>query len=305
MMQNGHIQLTQADIESLPHYKKRTGKEWSSACPVCGDGNDRFRFWPDTGNFWCRRCDVKGFIGTADNHKLSPDVLAEIEANKRSQAEQEAARRKIILNTLQKQRNDLAYHQRLMQDDYHVEEMRIRWGLMPDTVKNYYIGYSAACPTSPYSDSYTIPFYHDSQLINIRHRLISPNGNGKYRPEVAGLNTSLFSADLLSAKWERIFIFEGEFKTIFMAQHSFLGVGLSGMTQFQDDWVKLFHNVRTVYVCLDPDAEAKAVEITERLNRSGNNSRMITLPTKPDDFFHLHRGTTSDFEHFVNNARKV
>lgn len=39
--------------------KKKTAKEYSSACPKCG-GEDRFNIWPEEDRFWCRKCDWKG-----------------------------------------------------------------------------------------------------------------------------------------------------------------------------------------------------------------------------------------------------
>lgn len=47
----------------LPMQVKRTanrdGGEYHSACPKCG-GEDRFMFWPEAGNFYCRQCGWRG-----------------------------------------------------------------------------------------------------------------------------------------------------------------------------------------------------------------------------------------------------
>lgn len=36
------------------------GGEYHSSCPGCGQGNDRFMFWPEKDRYWCRKCNAKG-----------------------------------------------------------------------------------------------------------------------------------------------------------------------------------------------------------------------------------------------------
>ena len=55
--------LEMFDEIGLP-YTHKTGNEYSSPCPFCGGGSDRFLTWLDDktpdGRFWCRRCGQKG-----------------------------------------------------------------------------------------------------------------------------------------------------------------------------------------------------------------------------------------------------
>jgi hypothetical protein len=72
---------------------------------------------------------------------------------------------------------------------------------------------------STYSDSITIPYYWKNKLINVRHRLSKPNGTGKYRPEMTGLPSAIFNADILDngdGGW--VVLVEGEFKAIILQQ---------------------------------------------------------------------------------------
>jgi len=46
--------------ESGATFKRQTAKEYSSACPFCRAGNDRFRVWPLENRYWCRICGRKG-----------------------------------------------------------------------------------------------------------------------------------------------------------------------------------------------------------------------------------------------------
>ena len=40
--------------------KKKKPNEYSSACPICNDGEDRFITWPNENRCWCRVCGWKG-----------------------------------------------------------------------------------------------------------------------------------------------------------------------------------------------------------------------------------------------------
>ena len=58
--------------------KKMTNNgEYAGACPWCG-GKDRFRVWPETNNYWCRKCDRKGdaIQYLRDKHNMSFEEAA-------------------------------------------------------------------------------------------------------------------------------------------------------------------------------------------------------------------------------------
>jgi len=52
------VDLIQQDV-SLKRVSSTGGGEYAGACPWCG-GKDRFRVWPEGGNYWCRQCNRKG-----------------------------------------------------------------------------------------------------------------------------------------------------------------------------------------------------------------------------------------------------
>ena len=51
-------------LEEMHIYpKKKSAKEYCSACPYCKEGNDRFTIWVNEGKggrFWCRMCNKNG-----------------------------------------------------------------------------------------------------------------------------------------------------------------------------------------------------------------------------------------------------
>ncbi len=48
-------------LELISGWRQETPTEYCSPCPRCG-GDDRFRFWPGEGRFWCRGCNWRGDV---------------------------------------------------------------------------------------------------------------------------------------------------------------------------------------------------------------------------------------------------
>ncbi len=294
------VKLSTFDIEQLPHHKTKSQKEWSSACPTCG-GKDRFLFWPEDGNFWCRQCELSGFIDQEAQSTLTEDQRADIEYRKRQARQAEIDRKRTALEQLQAKRNDLIYHHNLNGNSGYV---RSHWGITDDTIDTFRVGYCNACPTSPYSDSITIPYYWGDSLINLRHRLSSPNGQGKYRPEAAGLPTAIFNANIIKGE-DWLVLVEGEFKAMVLQQNGLPAIAIPGATIFKEKWLKLFSAQQMIYVTLDPGVEATAIKIAKMFNAAGLQVRLVTIPTKPDDFFTLHGGTVGQFCQYLEAGRLV
>ena len=302
------VKLSQADIENLPNYREKNAKERSSSCPVCG-GEDRFLFWPDEGNYWCRQCDLNGFIVDENDGGvvfISPELKADIEARKR-QAEQGERERKLSkIELLQRKRNDLIYHQNLNGKTGYVKR---KWGLTDETIEQFKVGYCQECPTFTESDSITIPYYWQGKLINIRHRLNGETNSGKYRPEMAGLPSAIFNADRLlcdgddAEDW--VILVEGEFKTMVLEQYLFPTIGIPGATNFKEAWLKLFAKIKRVFVMLDPGVEEAAKRIAVMLGRVGVDVRIVTLPCKPDDFLVMHGGSQMQLFRYMEMGRPV
>lgn len=301
------VKLSTLDIEHLPHHKIRSGgKEWTSSCPQCplsnGESNiHRFIFWPDDGNYWCRQCGLTGFVDQEAQITLTDDQRADIESRKRQARQDEIDRKRTALQRLQAKRNDLTYHRNLNGNSGYVQR---KWGVTDDTIDIFKVGYCNACPTSPYSDSITIPYYWGDSLINLRHRLSFPNGQGKYRPEVAGLPTAIFNANIIAGE-DWVVLVEGEFKAMVLQQNGLPAIGIPGATNFKEKWLKLFNPKQMIYVALDPGVELASIKIVKMFGRGGLQARLVSIPTKPDDFFTLYGGKSGQFCQYLKAGRLV
>jgi hypothetical protein len=188
--------------------------------------------------------------------------------------------------------------------------VRRKWGLTEEAIEQFKIGYCHSCPTDDQpvkSDSITIPYYWAESLINLRHRLNSPNGKGKYRPEAAGLPTAIFNANILKDEGWLVLV-EGEFKAIVLCQNGIPAIGIPGVNSFkahQEKWLKLFRTEHRVYVALDPGVERIALEIATAISAEGIGAHLVTFPTKPDDFFTLYGGTVAQFCTYLESGRVI
>lgn len=302
------VKLSVLDVEQLPNHKVKSANEWSSSCPVCPTGTDsnkdRFLFWPNEGNFWCRQCNLSGFVDQEAQSRLTAAQLADIERRKRKVKQAEIDRNRTALERLQTTRNDLIYHRNLNGNSGYVKS---HWGITDDTIEEFKIGYCHACPTSdPYSDSITIPYYWGEKLINIDHRLNSPNGQGKYRPEAKGLPTALFNANIIADE-EWLVLVEGAFKTMVLHQNALPAIGTPGATNYKliRKALKLFSPKQTIYVALDPGVEQAAIKIAKMFSEANLQARLVSIPAKPDDFFTLYGGTVDQFYQYLEAGRVI
>jgi hypothetical protein len=293
------IQLTQADIERLPNYKKRTANEWSAACPFCGQGEDRFRFWPGEGNFWCRVCDTRGFVSDTSTLAFDRESWLRWQEQENERKRQEALKKLSTLEWLRQSGRAEMYHYQMIDRSWWYGK-----GLDDATINRFRFGFSPQCPTCPGSASYTIPISYQGELYSIRHRLDKPDKGGKYRPELAGLPSVIFNADALkSDDWMTVLV-EGEIKAAVLTRYGFSAVGIPGANNFKDKWVRLFSDSQIVYVALDPGAEEQALKIAQAI-KVNTQVRLCSFPVKPDDFFTLYKGTPKEFMHFLRLGEKL
>ena len=302
--------LSRLDIESLPHYRKKTHREWSAACPQC-NGKDRFIFWPDRGNYYCRRCDLKGFILETDQALTTPEQRDAWKRAEEERQRKEAMERVDAITRLQGMIDRVIHYHRM------VKEALGYWasqGLSSLTIERYQLGYCPKCPTEPSSASFTIPYFQNGNLVHLRHRLQTPNGHGKYRPEFAGLGNQLFNSDILKPSDEIPFgllepgeclIVEGEVKAMVLDQIGFSVVGLPGANSWRGEWGQWFKGQAKVYVALDPGAEPMAWRVGGNLKEWGVEVAVCMLPYKPDDMFVLYGASIEDFIAIIRQGRII
>lgn len=300
-MQTATIQLTQATIERLPNYKKKTATEYSSACPACG-GEDRFLFWPNEGNYLCRKCELKGFVSDGNTLSFDRESWLKWQEQEAQRKRQEEIKKLSLLDRLTQSGKAGLYHRQMLDRSYWYGQ-----GLSDATIDRFELGYCQACPTAPDHASFTIPVYYQGKLYNLRHRL-KDKDKDKYRPEMAGLPSCIFNADALLSQdrlhWMTVLV-EGEVKAMCLTQYGFNAVGIPGANNFKEKWVNLFSGHQIIYVALDPEKEAEALKITLSLKAAGIQVRLCAFPVKPDDFLVKYGGTPKDFMHFLRLGERI
>ncbi len=295
------MRLTRTDIESLPNFKRKTAKEYSSSCPIClgGGGEDRFLFWPDSGNYYCRQCEAKGFVTDAPGG-WSPEARERFMAEAAERQTREREVKRAALDAMG-QCHGLAqqYHERM-------NGQRRFWhdkGLTDTTIDAYRLGFCPQCPTYQESPSWTIPVFFRGKLLNIRHRLAEPPSPGdKYRPERAGLPAVMFNADWLLDSREFVVLVEGEVKAMVLSQAGFPAVGIPGANTFSERWVRWFGKQKRVYVALDPGADGHARDIVTML---GGRARLCSFPVKPDDAIVRYGATAAQMMEFLKQGKRL
>lgn len=300
------LSISEADIEKLPNLKKGS-RQWNSACPspLCGGvGDDRFVFWPARGNFWCRKCDLKGFV--TDLSKITPEQR---EAWQRAQAERE--RKQAQSDVAQLEPIVKKYHNQLAGANGYWASC----GLKAETIRDYRLGFCNSCPTYKKSSSYVIPIYLNEKLVAIKHRLLNPPKPGdKYRYHQRGMKAQLFNIDHLYPSYEIPFsilepgeaiLVEGEIKTMYLDQKGFVVLGVPGASCWIESWGRFLEHLSKIFIAFDPGADEQATKTALKLSEVVNRVYLVTLPAKPDDFFVTHGGTLDEFLSYVQWGRLV
>jgi len=315
--------LTELDINYI---KRVSDNEYSSSCPKCGgvpheDGSlpDRFRIWlksKATGGpaGWCRRC---GYWWTPEGERLDPDKqkrwIAErehYELNKKRQAEH-------AIELLQNEKIWLKYH-KLLGDHRHYYYER---GINDFFIEYWLLGYNPSKKVQVQSGLHitpalTIPVIEPEtqKVLNIRNRLLNPLApNDKYRPEFAGLPSSLYFTDIDNKPKNKVLVVEGEFKAmttyITLDTPGFYVVGAPGKSQNLNIFDAL-DDCDVVYICLDPDAytvrKGEGQSAAHRLVKHiGSRSRIIRLPYKIDDMILQGQLGKRELKTLIETARKI
>jgi hypothetical protein len=305
-----HIAIEQRIIQAEARwpglqFKRKTGGEASSACPWCG-GDDRFVIC-DNGRYFCRpaagHCSKSGWIDENNPTPLSEEKRLELRvaALERKQAEHD--KRLTALERMARCKDHIKYHRQMDADD--MRDLWLEQGFWTETIDAYQLGVCRHCKTDQPQErmSMTIPVFFRGVPVNIRHRLMTLDGD-RYRPHMAGLGNTLFNADdVYSDDTRSIIVAEGEKKAICLKQYG-LGnvVGTMGKSGFQRAWASRFQRFGEVLICLDPDAQDKAREMATWF---GDRARVVDLPVKSDDFFTHYRGTPDQFREFIKMARRI
>lgn len=199
---------------------------------------------------------------------------------------------------------ELVYHQKL--NEGNQDAWLKTWGLVDETISQFRLGYCNVCPTSPYSDSITVPYYVDNKLVDIRHILTSPNGNGIYRPEVEGIPLQLFNLDILKSE-DHVILVEGELQAMILCQYLVPAIGIPGEApSFKAVWAKRLKGCE-VYVALNmgKGKEKIARRICDFIVMCGGSVKLLSFPVTPSEFFTKFNGSLGGFYDYLTAGRVI
>lgn len=191
---------------------------------------------------------------------------------------------------------DLIYHERVSE---YLDFISGKWGLHQDTVNEFKLGYCDSCPTSPYSASITVPYYDIDSLVDIRHRLMSPNGQGVYRPEIENMPRRLFNIAAVSEDDWAIMV-NREFNTMRVHQEHLPVIGLP--KTFKRGWTSSLKELEMIYIALDPGMEKAAQAIGKMLVAEGIEARIASMPFSPVDMLNKYGCSIGDFCKFIKQS---
>jgi hypothetical protein len=233
---------TSYDLKTLKHHTLRSRKrgEYSSACPKCG-GHDRFRYWPEIGNFWCRQCGLKGFVSDAPEERRGL-TLMEIVGQKVTTKTPEFEKWRVYHQNLLDSIDGQIYWMDALGPDYvdAIDTFRLGWAEHPT------LGTSAV-----------IPVQYGGKIVLVKHRLLQRR-QAKYLTEPSGLDAMLFGLDM-ALSYSKIVVTEGEKKAIRLWSAGYPAVsptnGANGFYSYPQ-W-RLFFRDKKCIVIFDPDAEGR------------------------------------------------
>jgi len=297
-------------IDNLPNLKwlDKDNIKSNSACPFCGEGDDRFVVWRENGkvNYWCNHCHINEFV----NGKSEYDP-ALVQAMQSQRLADEKIKKQKVAERMKSLPGKAAY--------YHSKlgiEGREYWhgqGLTNETVARYELGHSSQGEAIRGYATCTIPIVVNGQIVNIKHRLKGKRSD-KYRPQFAGLGNRVFNSDRLSRDDSfmppnQVMLVEGELKAILLDQAGYRVIALPGAKPGHDCLTELVEllaaaGITEILIALD---EGQELNSRENIAPLFPTKRVIVcdLPNKPDDLIVIDGWTPEKLYEFVLKGEDV
>ncbi|MBF0308106.1 MAG: toprim domain-containing protein [Magnetococcales bacterium] len=185
-------------------------------------------------------------------------------------------------------------------DDYLTKQRKIS----PEAIDAYRVGFQ--------DRNMVFPSYRNGELIFVKRIGIDRTPEGKKVVSVeANCEPCLFGWQAISDNARSVTICEGEIDALTLYGKGFpaLSVPFGGGTGAKHAWVETeyphLERFETIYLCFDQDetGQKAVVELVERLGR--HRCRVVDLPAKDPNEWHLRGGTFSDFAAAFVAARSI
>jgi hypothetical protein len=238
-----------------------------------------------------RGWDLAEAIERLGGEELDPEVALERSVNKaklqKERLDQEIREAELALDNLRSARAWEQYHASLLEHE-NIQAVWTEHGLPFDWQVTYDLGYAKEFWGG---ESLTIPIFtpFDTAPVNIRHRLLNPNGKGKYLPETRGLPTSFYWASPKLGATTQLFMVEGEKKAMVLFRYLYeaglknvqvLGV-MGAKGSVKPELVPQLANTKEIYYIPDPDVEKE--KIWKTIKTIGKRTHLLEYPGKVDD----------------------
>ena len=305
-------------VNQVNNVRRKSSNEYSSSCPYCMDGEDRFvLFVVGKGGFpfaFCRHDPENHRWYPSKDHKLTQ---AEIDEFRRNQIEVEKARIEASKRTIEILQSDRMWDFFFDQNSEWSRQTFKEWGISESWVNYLKLGfipdYTIKSVEGAYhSPAFTIPIWSvGGKVQNIKLRLANPaSSRDRYRNYYSTGQSFLF-VPLYDLPLEgKCVLVEGEKKAIVVEQTiddmNYRVVGLQSKTPAQE-LISQLKGFDVIYLALDPDASIKdksGESAVERMTRmiGRERVRIIDFPCKPDDGIIQHG---LDPMKYVRMARKA
>ncbi|GAA4401393.1 hypothetical protein GCM10023187_15540 [Nibrella viscosa] len=127
-----------------------------------------------------------------------------------------------------------------------------------------------------------IPYFKRGRIVFLQARVIgSPTDNISRYQFLSGVPVELFNQDILPRLGPKhtVFVTEGAFDCMTLAQHGYHAVSLGSATMFKREWAKLFKRVEVCFYFDNDEAGKKAaLEFSETFAQYGISTRIGAVP---------------------------
>lgn len=248
---------------------RTSSKEWHGACPLCGQGQDRFWVNTETQHWFCRQCDPRG--GDLLSYVMKRDRLSYLEAKEKVGTYTSSS----VLSCVDLERADAPTHTWRVRAREWVASWQAAlstpagdrarsWlaarGLRDITIEAAQIGFCAKDePTLGWHRGITIPLIGvDGELYGVKVRRGVRPGHPEDGPKYIGIrggHHALYGRTQSGIASGVLLIVEGEFDALLALQElgHLVDVATIGLGRPEGRWLHHLVGYQSVLICLDND----------------------------------------------------
>jgi len=261
--------------------------EMCGPCPSCG-GFDRYIVFRD-GNAWCRQC------GRKDWWIENRPSAEEIERRRENRVQENLA----LIARMHDCTDWIRYH------DAVRPELWLEHGFDRHDIDRWGLGYCDSHPWMNGESSLTIPVFYHGKLVDIRHRMLNPGIDGKYRSHLPGMIPSYFLVDACIGS-PTVYVVEGEKKAMHMHKCGYRAFAIPGINflGYMVQLVKRDFTPSTGFIFIaDPSAEETMLPGIRKVAELGNPCYLVESIGKPDDLLQEDEGILRNMIRFKRRIR--